>query len=122
MLHLHYNYTLISSLYLYIIQLYFRISQNILKYPLIFCTFYCHPSSTVTGWTSYRHESTSCRQGVTASKTEILNGSGRQYLATLRLDPAYNLLNILSHHMSPFGIGFVDNNSLIVGLKFNSKP
>ncbi len=56
-----------------------------------------------------RQQSTSYRQGATGLKTEILNGYGRHFLATISLDLASELSNYKFHPWPPFGMGFGEN-------------
>ena len=64
-----------------------------------------------TGVDSYRHGST----GFTKLKTKILNGSGRQWIVTIRHGPANDLWNIKNPPWPPVGIGFGGNNILTGG-------
>ena len=71
------------------------------------------PLKTATGSTAYRQGSTSYRQGVTRSKTEILKGPGRQFLASTRHDRASDLSNRKSHSTLVWFSSALTSNFLI---------
>ncbi len=48
--------------------------------------------------------------GVNRLKTEILNGSGRQFHATIRLDPASDLSKGKCQSWPPVGMGFGESH------------